>query len=163
VDDDNRQKIEGSAQNSPQQGTAIHFSDIREQNQETRASLAYSCYYYIASIGYTLVATNMAVTQCDAIQSPVMCAALNKMGINRNVAGKIVFCPKNLGGLEMHNLYTIQGTTSLQYFIGHLMCKDGNGNLMRICMESTQLEVGSYELFLIIAYKMAGAPLLNHT
>jgi hypothetical protein len=57
---------------------------------------------------YTLAATKMSVTQCDAIQSPVICATLNKMGINRNVAWKIVFGPKNIGGLEMHNLYTIQ-------------------------------------------------------
>jgi hypothetical protein len=73
------------------------------------ASLAYNC-YYIASIGYTLAATKMSVDQCDAIQSPVICATLKKMGINRNVARKIVFGTKTLGGLEMHDLYTIQGT-----------------------------------------------------
>jgi hypothetical protein len=43
------------------------------------------------------------------------------------------------------------------------MCKDGNDNLMRICMESTQLEVGSYEPFLFLNYKSAGASLINDT
>jgi hypothetical protein len=49
------------------------------------ATLAYNC-YYIASIGYTLAATKLSLTQCNSIQSPVICATLNKMGINRNVA-----------------------------------------------------------------------------
>jgi hypothetical protein len=120
------------------------------------ASLAYNC-YCIASIGYTIAATNMSFNQCDAIQSPVICATLNKMGIIRNVAQKIVFGPKTLGGLEMHDLYTIQGTTRLQYFLGHTMCNDRNGNLVRICMESTQLEVGLYEPLLFLSYKMAGS------
>jgi hypothetical protein len=83
------------------------------------------------------------------------------MGTNRNVAQKIIFRPKTLGGLEMHDLYTIQGTTRLQYFLGHVMYNDGNGNLIRICMESTQLEVGTYEPFLFLNYKMAGSHLLK--
>jgi hypothetical protein len=41
------------------------------------------------------------------------------------------------------------------------MCQDGNCNLMEICMESTQLEVGSYEPFLVLDYKSAGASLIN--
>jgi hypothetical protein len=112
--------------------SAIYSSRMRRQD----ASIAYSC-YYISSIGYTLAVTNMLVNKCDTIQSPVMCTTLNNMFINRNVAWKIVFGPKNLGVLEMHDLYTIQGTKRLQYFIGHIMCNDGTGNPMCIIMEST--------------------------
>jgi hypothetical protein len=85
------------------------------------------------------------------------------MDINRNVARKIVFEPKTLGGLEMHDLYTIQCTERLQYFLGHVMCNDGNGNHMHICMESTQLEVGLCEPFLFLNYKVSGSHLLNKT
>jgi hypothetical protein len=112
-------------------------------------------------IGYTLSPTKISVNQYNAIQSPVICATLNKMGIDRNVAWKIVFEPNNLGGLEIHHLYTIQGTQRLQYFLGNVMCNDGNVNLVRICMESTQLEVGSYKPFLSLDYKVAGSHLLN--
>jgi hypothetical protein len=126
------------------------------------ASLAYNR-YYIAIIGYTLADTKILVNQCDTIQSSVICATLNKMGININVARKIVFGPKTLVGLEMHDLYTIQGTKRLQYLIVHVMCNAGNGNLMQICMESNQLEVGLYETFLFLNYKIAGSHLLNNT
>jgi hypothetical protein len=107
----------------PQQfASAIYGSRMRRQD----AYLAYKC-YYITSIGYALAATKI-----------------------RNVAPKIACGPKTLVGLEMHDLYTIQGTKWLQYFLGHIMCNDGNGNLVRICMESTQLEVGLYEPFLFL-------------
>jgi hypothetical protein len=114
-----------------QQCASVIYGSIMHRQD---ASLAYNC-YYIASIGYILAATKMYVNQCNAIQSPVICATLNKMGINRNVARKIVFGPKTLCGLEMHDLYTIQGNKRLRYFLGDVMCNNGNGNLMRICME----------------------------
>jgi hypothetical protein len=130
IDGKSTRPFENIKQKAQQFASAIYGSRMLRQD----ASLAYN-YYYIASIDYTLAATKMSVNQCDEIQIPVICATLNKMGINRNVARNIVFGPKTLGGLETHDLYTIQGTKRLQYFIGHVMCNDGNGNLMRICME----------------------------
>jgi hypothetical protein len=85
------------------------------------------------------------------------------MGINRNVARKVVFGLKSLDGLEIHHLHTLQGTKLLQYFMGHLMCQDGNGNLMRMATELAQLEVGTYEPFLFLNYASAGISLLNKT
>jgi hypothetical protein len=75
----------------------------------------------------------------------------------------MVFGPKSLGGLEMHHLYTIQGTNRLQYFMGHITCQDGNCNLMIICMDFNQLEVGTYDPFLFLNYTSAGTALLSDT
>jgi hypothetical protein len=57
----------------------------------------------------------------------------------------------------VHN--TRNQTASIPYRTHH----DGNGNLMQICMESTRLEVGAYEPFLFLDYKLAVAQLLNDT
>jgi hypothetical protein len=53
--------------------------------QRYAATTAYNC-YYLSIIGYTLATTRLSLTQCKTIQSPVVCATLNKMGINRNVS-----------------------------------------------------------------------------
>jgi hypothetical protein len=58
----------------------------------------------------------------------------------------------------MHHLYTIQGTKHLQYFLVHIACNNGNGNLTRICLEHTQLEVGTYEPFIFLKYSSDGTP-----
>jgi hypothetical protein len=138
--------------------SAIHGSIMRQQD----APIAYNC-YYIASIGYTMAATKLLLNRYKSIQSPVVCATLNKMGINRNVARAIVFGPKSLGGLEMQHFYTLQGMKRLQYFMGHIACNDGNGNLMKICMEHTQLEVGSDATFFFLKHSHAGKALLNQS
>jgi hypothetical protein len=85
------------------------------------------------------------------------------MCINRNVSRNIFFGPRSLGELEMHHIYILQGTKRLQYFMGNIVCNDGNGNIMRICMEHTQFEVGTYEPFLFFKYSSAGTALLNKT
>jgi hypothetical protein len=110
-----------------------------------------------------MAATKLALNQCKSIQSPKICASLNKVGIHRNVARAIVFRPKSLGGLEMHHIYTLQGKKCLQYFLGHITCNDGNGNPVKICMEPTQLEVQTYEPFLFLKKSYAGKSLINQS
>jgi hypothetical protein len=61
--------------------SAIHGSRMIRQD----APIAYNC-YFIASIGYTMAATKLSLNQCKSIQSPAVCATLNKMSIHRNVA-----------------------------------------------------------------------------
>jgi hypothetical protein len=63
----------------------------------------------------------------------------------------------------MHHLYTLQGRKRLQYFLFQIACNNGNGNLTRICMEHTQLEVGTYEPFLFLKHSYAGKSLINQT
>jgi hypothetical protein len=99
------------------------------------SSTAYNL-YYIASIGFTLAATRFALHQCKYIQVHVICATLNKMGINRNVSRHIIFDPKFMGGMALRH-----------YLIGHIAKNDGLAKLMRICIEATQLEVGMFEPF----------------
>jgi hypothetical protein len=122
--------------------------------QRYNAPTAYNC-YYIASIGYTLAATRLSINQCK-IQSPIICATLNKIGINRNVTRVIVFGPKHLGGMFLSHLHTLQGIRRLQYFIGHIASNDGVGKLIRICVEATQLEEGPFEPFLFVLHSIHG-------
>jgi hypothetical protein len=110
-----------------------------------------------------MVPTKLSLSQCKSIQIPVVCATLNKIDINRIVARTIDFGLKSLGGLETRHLYTLQGTKRLQYFLGHIACNDGNGNLMKICMEHTQLEVGKYEAFIFLVHSYAGNALINQS
>jgi hypothetical protein len=53
---------------------------LQSSMQRYDASTAYNL-YYIASIGYTLAASHFSINQCKIIQSPVICATLNEMGI----------------------------------------------------------------------------------
>jgi hypothetical protein len=80
---------------------------LQSRMQRYDATSAYNC-YNITIIGYTLVATRLSFNQCKTIQSPILSATLNKMGINRNVTRAIVFSPKHLGGMSLSHLHTLQ-------------------------------------------------------
>jgi hypothetical protein len=61
---------------------------LQSRMQHYDASTAYNL-YYIASIAYKLAVTRLSINQCKIIQSPITCATLNKMGIDRNVSRHI--------------------------------------------------------------------------
>jgi hypothetical protein len=89
--------------------------------------------------------------------------ALNKIGINRNVARAIVFGPKHLGGMSLSVLHTLQGIRRLQYFIRHIDNNDGFGKLIRICVEATQLELGTFKPFYLLLHSVHGHYTLTYT
>jgi hypothetical protein len=119
--------------------------------------------YYLASIGYTLAANRLSLAQCKTIQSPVICATLKKMGINRDVSRNIVFGPKHLGGIALRHLHTLQGIRRTQYLIGHLTNDDGVAKLMCICIEATQLEGGTFEPFFCILHSLHRPSLISRS
>jgi hypothetical protein len=80
-------------------------------------------------------------------------AALLKMHINRNTARSIVHGPLLYGGMELPNLYALQGTRQLQFLIGHLRASDKTGNLILIAHGYIQLLVGIQSNFLNANYK----------
>jgi hypothetical protein len=135
-------------------------SILQSRMQRYDASTAYNL-YYIASIGYTLSATRFSLHQCKTIQSPVICATLNNMGINRNVSRHIVFGPKFMGGMDLR--HTFQGIRCIQYLIGHITNNDGVAKLMRICIEATQLEVGTFEPFFFLPFSLHGPSLVSRS
>jgi hypothetical protein len=117
----------------------IHQSKI----QRYCAATAYNL-YYLATIHYILDSTRFSLTQCKTVQSLVICATLNKMGINRNISRNIFFDPKKIGSMDIRHISTLQGIHRTQYLIGYLTNNEGVAKLMRICIEATQLEVGTF-------------------
>jgi hypothetical protein len=130
--------------------------------QRYNSSTAYNL-YYIASIGYTLAATCFSLHQCKTIQSPVIFAALNKMDINRNVSRHIVFGPKFMGGMVLRHLHTLHGIRRIKYLIGHITNNYGVAKLMRICIEATNLEVGTFEPFFFLPFSLHGPSLVSRS
>jgi hypothetical protein len=50
--------------------------------------------------------------------------------------------------MALCHIHTLQGIHIIQHFIGHITNNSGVGKLMRICIEATQLEVGTFEPFM---------------
>jgi hypothetical protein len=105
---------------------AIAIKESRTKHQDTTTACNSYC---VQIIGYTLAANKLSLTQRESTQSPTVCVTLNKMGTNRNISRKIVFRPKQLGGLAMthlkHNRCSrrIWDLSISSFVIGIFMCK----------------------------------------
>jgi hypothetical protein len=89
--------------------TKLFFGGIRQIRMHIYdATTAYNL-CYLVNIGYTLADTQFSLAQCKMIQSPVICATLEKMGINRTVSRNILFGPKHMVGVALRHLNSQQG------------------------------------------------------
>jgi hypothetical protein len=75
-------------------------------------------------------------------------AALPKMHLNHHTARSIVHGPLLYGGINLPNLYTVQGTSELKIRIGHLWARDKTYKLLLVCHGYLQLLIGIQSNFL---------------
>jgi hypothetical protein len=104
--------------------------------------------YFTPKVSFSLPAMTLKEEECNFIQSPAINAVLPKLHLNQHTARSIIFGPLEYGGLDLPNLYCIQGISQLRLFIGHLGLQDKTGKLMLISMSYVQLIIGSGESFL---------------
>jgi hypothetical protein len=122
-------------------GEAIMCSSL----WRNESAVAYNL-FYLPSLGHGICATTLSFQEYyEDIQRPVINAILPKMGINRKASRAVVFGTAQFGGLGLDHLATLQGHIRLQYLLGHLLCGDRTGQLMRISIEYTQLDCGTME------------------
>jgi hypothetical protein len=114
---------------APKEKSKLCAGGINKSRMQPYDSTTAYILYYIASICYTPAATRFSINQCKIIHSPIICATLNKTGINRNVSRNILFGPKHMGGMALRNLHMLQGISRIQYLIGHTVNDDGVAKL----------------------------------
>jgi hypothetical protein len=103
------------------------------------SGMAYNA-FYMPSVGYGTPAVTLTKQDFEEIQKPVLNAILPKMGIARSALRAVIFGTAQFGEMGISNLAVMQGHTRLQYLLGHLICGDANGILMKMILEYTQLE-----------------------
>ena len=73
-----------------------------------------------ARLEFPLTVTQFTQAQCDLISSPVLNVCLTKMGYNKHMPREVVYGPKQMGGLGLHDLYIEQGIKAVTALVGHL-------------------------------------------
>jgi hypothetical protein len=85
--------------------------------------------------------------------SQIFRAILPKMHVNHNTSRAIVHGPEELGGLNLPNMYVIQGVDKLKLFLGHLRIQDRTGQLLHIALGYLQLLSGTGSFTLNLDYE----------
>jgi hypothetical protein len=97
---------------------------------------------YRPMIRYCLPITTFTDTQCNKIQSPFICAFLNKLGMNKHTPRVVVWGPRKYGGLDIMNISTEQLSAHVQLLINNIRKNNETGKSMLLAMGMYQLTLG---------------------
>ena len=99
--------------------------------------------YYIPKVSYPLSITKFKQKECNTMQSWFYRYALPKMGLNRHTPKALLHGPMDLGGLELHDMYTEQLTRHLEKIQQHIRRNDNIGRAFLCNLVSYEIVIGS--------------------
>jgi hypothetical protein len=114
---------------------------------KTEAMLAYQA-CWIPAVGYSLSTTTMSDKHLRSIQAQATSSFLQKLGFNKHFPRPVAFGPRELGGLELRDLSVEQGISQVISLMQHLYHDTVTGQLIRISMDTAQMEAGTAGLLL---------------
>jgi hypothetical protein len=97
---------------------------------------------FLQSVGYGLSVCHLAPRQLQNIQRPMTPILLAKMGIFQNTSRLLCFMSSYYGGLNLRNLYVLQGTGQLEFIIRHLRSPGMTGSLLKTVINWFQYNAG---------------------
>jgi hypothetical protein len=97
----------------------------------------------LQKFGYPLGATCFKEEECLEIQCKFLPTVLSKMGINRSTPTTVHSGPAMFAGMEVPELWTIQGSTENKLMISHLRKTDVVGDTIAVGLECLQLQAGT--------------------
>ena len=105
------------------------------------------------SWAYPVQATSLTFEDCVDIMKPAYKVILSKLGSNRHIPLQYRYGPKELNGLGLPHLYTMQGTAKLKAFITHMKSGTKIGRTLEGQLEATNIEVGTSEHLFDLEYR----------
>jgi hypothetical protein len=97
---------------------------------------------FLRSVGYGLPVCHLTKQQLQNIQNPMTPILLAKMGICGNTRRLLCFMSSYYGGLDLRDLYVLQGTGQLEFIIRHLRSPGMTGSLLKIVIGWFQFNAG---------------------
>ena len=91
---------------------------------------------------FGLMATALTKEQSKEVFLPLRKMILPKMKICRTTPGALVHGPKEYGGLEIKDVYTLQGIAHVKALLDEASQQSATGKLLRILKEYHTLEIG---------------------
>jgi len=107
-----------------------------------KAFIAYMVYIR-PKLTYPLPCCSINQQHCKHTQAPALAGLLPKLKLNHHTPHAILFAGPKYGGLNIPELYTVEGFGKLKLLIGHLKLQDDTGSLILILLSYLQIFIGS--------------------
>lgn len=108
--------------------------------------------YILKSIQFVVSTTSFTKEEChllDKIISPVL---LHAIRVHKKASRVPVYIPKSIGGYGFMDIYHVQGIEKLKFFVMHYRLHDTTGQLLKISLRQTQMEIGTSGSFHLLPF-----------
>lgn len=95
------------------------------------------------SLKYPLLAASLDKQDCAAIMSPLLTRALPRMGMCSRIRRLVIHLPKEMGGIGIPDLWTLQGVDHIQAILDHGDTDSPTGQLLQNTLEDHIIHMGS--------------------
>ena len=104
--------------------------------------------YLEKAILHIVSSTSFTLKQCKSLSKIISPILLHAHKIQQNCARIVLYSTLNNAGLNVTHIYHLQGLEKLKFFVTHLRRGDTTGDLMKISLLYTQMEIGISNPFL---------------
>ena len=95
------------------------------------------------SLKYPLLAASLDKQECASIMSPLLTRCLPRMGMCSRMRRLVIHLPKEMGGIGIPDLWTIQGVDHIQAILDHGGTNSPTGQLLQNTLENHTIHLGS--------------------
>jgi hypothetical protein len=123
------------------------------QINRRQAKIAYT-YYYIPSVSYSLMATNLSKPQLDKIQQKSLTQFIRLQGYDACFPRAVLYGPQMEGGVGLEQLYVHSNRSKTQCIITNINSKNSLGATLHTNVNWLQLHSGkSTKVFIRLSLK----------
>ncbi len=97
---------------------------------------------FFPSMKYPLPAMAVDKEELNSIQTRILSAMLQNLGINRNLPTAIRHCPTEFGGIALLDLQTELGIKTIKYLRNAVYSQSATGSLILSLLKHLQQEAG---------------------
>ena len=136
---------------------AVEWSDRIRAGHLSRQSVTQALLTTIfKSLEYPLPVTTLTQAECEYITSPILQHCLPRMGIVRSFPRTLVYSHAQFQGLQIPNLYWLQGYYHIERLLKFYGSRQLSGSLLRHSLESLRLELGCNGSLMELPYDTFG-------
>jgi len=108
---------------------------------------------WMSKLRYISAVVCFTKDESEKINKKVVAQCLPAAGYNRNFPRKVVYGPSRYGGMAWETCRSVQIVEKIKFFTTHMRRKDKLGNLLRILIDTVQLQSGINEPILTTKIK----------
>ena len=123
--------------------TAVEWSDrIRAGHLSRNLAFQAMLTTILKTLEYPLPVTTLTEDQCNHIMAPILSQCLPAIGVARTMSRKVVYADHQHGGLNIPNLFWLQGYYHIDRLLRFHQSSHLSGSLLRHSSEALRLELG---------------------